>query len=78
MYYNPAAVGITLDDVDTPALIIDLDAFEHNLRGIDANLPLSVKLRPHSKSHKCPTIALQQVNRNYIFVVYCLIVCCLN
>src|SRR5436305_77831 len=28
----PAEIGMPLDEVDTPALIVDLDAFEHNLR----------------------------------------------
>ena len=28
----PAEIGMTLDEVDTPALVIDLDAFERNLK----------------------------------------------
>ena len=28
----PAEIGMPLDEVDTPALVIDLDAFERNLR----------------------------------------------
>ena len=28
----PAEIGMTLDEVDTPALIVDLDAFEGNLK----------------------------------------------
>ncbi|HET7156966.1 MAG TPA: DSD1 family PLP-dependent enzyme, partial [Hyphomicrobiaceae bacterium] len=28
----PAAVGMAFADVDTPALVIDLDAFERNLK----------------------------------------------
>ena len=28
---TPAAIGDDLDQVDTPALMIDLDAFEHNI-----------------------------------------------
>jgi 3-hydroxy-D-aspartate aldolase len=62
MLSSTAAVGMSLEDVDTPALVIDLDAFESNLRLMQqatANLP--VQLRPHAKTHKCPTIALQQV-----------------
>ena len=27
----PAEIGMPLDEVDTPALVIDLDAFERNL-----------------------------------------------
>lgn len=58
----PAQVGSTIDEIDTPALIVDLDAFEHNLHKL-ASFARSagVRLRPHAKTHKCPTIALQQV-----------------
>ena len=58
----PAQVGSTIDEIDTPALIIDLDAFEHNLHKL-ASFARSagVRLRPHAKTHKCPTIALKQV-----------------
>jgi D-serine deaminase-like pyridoxal phosphate-dependent protein len=58
----PATIGMPLADVDTPALLVDLDAFEANLRHMQqavANLP--VRLRPHAKTHKCPAIALQQI-----------------
>jgi D-serine deaminase-like pyridoxal phosphate-dependent protein len=58
----PAEIGMPLDAVDTPALLIDLDAFERNLRRmaeVVAGTP--VKLRPHAKTHKCPVIALRQM-----------------
>jgi 3-hydroxy-D-aspartate aldolase len=58
----PATVGTPLADVDTPALLVELDAFEANLRLMrqaTANLP--VQVRPHAKTHKCPTIALAQI-----------------
>lgn len=58
----PAAVGMPLAAVDTPALILDLDAFERNLaRMADAVRGKRARLRPHAKSHKCAEIALQQV-----------------
>ena len=51
-----------LVDVDTPALLLDLDAFEGNLDRLDKSLAGSkVRVRPHSKSHKCPEIALRQM-----------------
>ena len=31
-YNIPAVVGMKLEDVSTPALIVDLDAFEHNVK----------------------------------------------
>jgi D-serine deaminase-like pyridoxal phosphate-dependent protein len=58
----PAQVGASLDEIDTPALIIDLDAFEHNVRSMAAFARhAGVRLRPHAKTHKCPTIALRQI-----------------
>jgi 3-hydroxy-D-aspartate aldolase len=51
-----------LADVDTPALIIDLDAFERNLRRMaDAVGQASVRLRPHAKTHKSPEVARRQL-----------------
>src|SRR5712675_3788223 len=58
----PAEIGMSLDEVDTPALIIDLDSFERNLRGLADRVQGSgVRLRPHAKTHKCPVIALKQI-----------------
>lgn len=58
----PAEIGMPLAEVDTPALIIDLDAFEKNLRALPTKIAGSaVKLRPHSKTHKSPIIALKQI-----------------
>src|SRR5262252_992492 len=51
-----------LDEVETPALVIDLDTFERNfLRLADRITGSPVKARPHAKTHKCPVIALKQV-----------------
>src|SRR5258708_20356332 len=58
----PAEIGMTLDEVDTPALVIDLDAFERNLRRLPDRVGGSgVRMRPHAKTHKCPVIALKQI-----------------
>src|SRR5580698_10557989 len=58
----PAEIGMSLDEVDTPALLIDLDAFERNMRRLaDRVAGSGVKLRPHAKTHKCPVIALKQI-----------------
>src|SRR6202030_3618360 len=58
----PAEIGMTLDEVDTPALIVDLDAFERNLRRLPERIGgTGVRARPHAKTHKCPVIALKQV-----------------
>ncbi len=58
----PAEVGMPLEAVDTPALLIDLDALERNLKRLaQAVADKPIRIRPHSKSHKCPVIALRQM-----------------
>ncbi len=58
----PAAIGITMAEIDTPALIVDLDAFERNLqRMADFTRKAGVRLRAHAKTHKSPVIAARQV-----------------
>lgn len=59
---RPASVGMPLRDVETPALLIDLDALEFNLdRMALFTKQAGVALRPHAKSHKCPALALMQI-----------------
>ena len=63
----PAEIGMSLEDVDTPALLLDLEAFERNLdRMATAIADKPVKLRPHSKSHKCAVIGLEQMARGAV------------
>lgn len=63
----PAEPGMREDEVDTPALLLDLDAFEHNLDHMAALLaPTGVRLRAHAKTHKSPVIALRQMARGAI------------
>src|SRR5919198_3183577 len=53
---------MTRDDIPTPALLLDLDRFERNLRKMAAHARASGKnLRPHAKTHRCPEIARRQV-----------------
>ena len=60
--WNAAQIGDSIRSVDTPALVLDLDAFERNLKRMaDAVRGRNVRLRPHAKSHKCPEIALRQI-----------------
>jgi D-serine deaminase-like pyridoxal phosphate-dependent protein len=57
----PARVGDVLSQIDTPCLVLDLDAFEYNLRAMqDLANRWNVALRPHAKAHKCPEVALRQ------------------
>ncbi len=58
----PAQPGQTLAEIDTPALVIDLDAFERNIATLTKSLVgRSVRVRAHAKTHKCPEIALRQI-----------------
>ena len=49
----------SIHDLTTPALLIDGDALEHNLRTMTAALP-GARLRPHVKAHKCTALARRQ------------------
>lgn len=58
----PAQPGQSFAEIDTPALILDLDAFERNLVAMAAFTQAhGVRLRPHAKTHKSPQIALLQI-----------------
>lgn len=51
-----------LSEVETPALIIDLDALEHNIGVIaDCYRDKPIRLRPHVKNHKSPRILAMQM-----------------
>ncbi|TFG65457.1 MAG: hypothetical protein E4H28_04160 [Gemmatimonadales bacterium] len=51
----------TIYDLPTPALLLDLDVLEANLRRMQIRTSeLSVALRPHLKTHKCVEIAMAQ------------------
>ncbi|MEW6146944.1 MAG: DSD1 family PLP-dependent enzyme [Pseudomonadota bacterium] len=67
MSLPPAQIGAPLSEIDTPALIIDLDAFERNLETMAAAVgKLGVRLRPHAKTHKSPIIAAKQIARGAV------------
>lgn len=52
----------TIDDIDTPAVLIDLDVALHNIARAQAQADAAgVKLRPHIKTHKLPLLAGKQV-----------------
>lgn len=63
MATQPASIiGMDVAAVDTPALVVDLDAMESNLRTMAAFFrERPAKLRPHAKTHKSPTIARKQI-----------------
>ena len=62
MNLPPAAIGAALADIETPALVIDLDAFDRNIAKMaDFARTAGVRVRPHAKTHKCAAIARRQI-----------------
>lgn len=57
---KPCQVGDTVDQILTPALVLEQDAFERNLRRL-MQAAGDLRVRPHAKSHKCPAIAKRQI-----------------
>jgi D-serine deaminase-like pyridoxal phosphate-dependent protein len=54
----------TLDTLETPALVVDLDRMERNLDRASAYAAAhGLALRPHVKTHKSPVIAASQLSR---------------
>ena len=54
--------GIKVEDIDTPALLLDLDVLERNIKKMaDFFRDKQAKLRPHIKTHKTPIIAHKQI-----------------
>src|ERR1700761_2498867 len=63
----PARPGMREEEIDTPALLIDLDAFEYNLDHMAELLaPTKAKLRAHAKTHKSPVIGKLQMARGAV------------
>jgi D-serine deaminase-like pyridoxal phosphate-dependent protein len=52
-------VAVHLDELSTPALVIDAGAFDRNLATMASVHPGS-RLRPHVKAHKCTALAAAQ------------------
>jgi D-serine deaminase-like pyridoxal phosphate-dependent protein len=52
----------SVQELPTPALLIDLDIFEHNLQALATYMKSrSVTFRPHAKAHKSPAIGKLQL-----------------
>jgi len=54
-----------IDEIPTPAAVIDAAALNRNLRTMSERLPGS-SLRPHVKAHKCTALAAQQAALGHI------------
>ncbi|MEO1283002.1 MAG: DSD1 family PLP-dependent enzyme, partial [Pseudomonadota bacterium] len=61
-YDIPAAPGMAEADIQTPCLIVDLDAFERNVAKMrDYCAEMGVRHRVHGKMHKSADIAHYQI-----------------
>ncbi len=61
---NEPQPGTPIAQLDTPCLILDMDALDHNMDVIaDYYGDRHSKLRGHSKNHKSPALALRQIQR---------------
>jgi 3-hydroxy-D-aspartate aldolase len=51
-----------IERMETPILALDMDLFEANIKAMrELSLSSGVALRPHYKTHKCPQIAVWQI-----------------
>lgn len=58
---------MTIYELDTPALLIDLDRMERNLdRLADYSRAHRLRLRPHTKTHKLPELARMQMEKGAV------------
>ena len=54
----------TIFELDTPALVVDIDIMERNLARMQQKADaFKVKLRPHTKTHRTPALAKLQIER---------------
>ena len=64
---NDLKARVLMQDVDTPALMLDRGMVERNLDKMAARFDgTRVKLRPHAKTHKSPILARMQLERGAI------------
>jgi D-serine deaminase-like pyridoxal phosphate-dependent protein len=58
---------VKFHEIDTPALLLDLDAMERNLAKMAVFFGTGpTRLRPHYKNHKCPALARRQIDAGAI------------
>ena len=55
-------VGTGVEDLDTPALVVDLDVMERNIEILHSYFRRSdAKVRPNLSAHQCPQIGHRQL-----------------
>jgi D-serine deaminase-like pyridoxal phosphate-dependent protein len=65
-------IGKPVSDLPTPALVVDVEALDHNLKVLAGYFASRrVKLRPHFKSHQCVTLARRQLESGSAVGITC-------
>jgi len=65
-------IGQTIDAIDTPAMIVELDILQSNLQRMsDFFRGRPCQLRPHFKSHKCVELARRQLAAGSVCGITC-------
>src|SRR5512134_2230569 len=65
-------IGRLVQDLDTPALLLDWPAAQRNLRKMaDFFRGRPAQLRPHFKNHKCPELARRQLDAGSAVGITC-------
>ncbi|MGE7157153.1 DSD1 family PLP-dependent enzyme [Methylorubrum rhodesianum] len=68
----PATIGTRIEDVDTPCLIVDLEAFERNVAKMGRFMQENgLRHRAHAKTHKSSDISLYQIEKGGACGVCC-------
>ncbi len=71
-YNIPAAIGMDEADIQTPCLILDLDALEKNVKTMrDLCTRMGVRHRVHGKMHKSADIAHYQIDHGNAVGICC-------
>ena len=71
-YDIPAAIGMDEADIQTPCLVVDLDAFERNItRMRDFCAQMGMRHRAHGKMHKSADIAHYQIKHGDAVGICC-------
>jgi len=64
-----AKIGSPIEEIDTPALLLDLDVMEANIETMARRFrAMPAELRPHAKTHKTPIITQKQIQAGAIGV----------
>ena len=62
-------IGLPVEDVATPALVLDVEALERNIAAMEQRTAGGAALRPHAKAHKSAEIAGLQLRAGAIGIM---------